>query len=175
MGSFFIRFPGRRSIVIPEASTVVIALLLRARRVSIACVVLLLVALLVANKRVSYEQSIRSFFADDDPAIVDYRKASDAFGDDNFVFVAYDDPALLTPGGMDRVAELAAEVGPSRIEGVTRVESIDAMPLLWKVDDGLIAMDSMPGFARKLAQRRCAMRSRTSTCREEVPWPSAGS
>ena len=127
--------------------------LLRARRVSIAAVALLLVALLISGKRVSYEQSIRSFFADDDPTIVDYQKASAAFGDDNFVFVAYDDPALLTPGGMDRVAELAKELGPGRIEGVARVESIDAMPLLWKVDDGLIAMDSMPGFARKLAQR----------------------
>ncbi len=131
-----------------------IALLLRARRVSIGLVVLLLVALLVANKRVSYEQSIRSFFADDDPIIVDYRRASDVFGDDNFVFVAYDDKALLTPGGMDRVAELAAELGPSKLDGVTRVESLDAMPLLWRVDDGLIAMDSLPGFARNLAQRK---------------------
>ncbi len=131
-----------------------IALLLRARRVSIGLVVLLLVALLVANKRVSYEQSIRSFFADDDPIIVDYRRASDVFGDDNFVFVAYDDKGLLTPGGMDRVAELAAELGPSKLDGVTRVESLDAMPLLWRVDDGLIAMDSLPGFARNLAQRK---------------------
>jgi uncharacterized protein len=137
----------------PEVMTAVIDFLLKARRVSIAAVALLLVALLISGKRVNYEQSIRSFFAADDPAIVDYCKASDAFGDDNFVFVAYDDPALLTPGGMDRVAELAREVGPSQIEGVTRVESIDAMPLLWKIDDGLIAMDAMPGFARNMAQR----------------------
>ncbi len=130
-----------------------IAFLLRARRISILLVFLLLVALLVSNKRVSYEQSIRSFFADDDPTIIDYRRASDAFGDDNFVFVAYDDPALLTPAGMDRVAELAAELGPAQIDGVTGVESLNAMPLLWKVDDGLIAMDAMPAFARKLAQR----------------------
>ena len=133
--------------------TVVIDFLLRARRVSIAAVALLLVALLLSGKRVSYEQSIRSFFADDDPTIVDYTKASGAFGDDNFVFVAYDDPELLTPPGMDRVAELAKELGAGQVEGVMRVESLDAMPLLWKVDDGLIAMDAMPGFARKIAQR----------------------
>ena len=131
----------------------VIDFLLRGRRFSIVAVALLLVALLISGKRVSYEQSIRSFFADDDPIIVDYQKASHVFGDDNFVFVAYDDPDLLTPAGMDRVAELAGEVGPGRIDGVARVESIDAMPLLWKVDDGLIAMDSMPSFARNLAQR----------------------
>ena len=94
-----------------------ISLLLRARRLSIAAVALLLVALLIANKRVSYEQSIKSFFADDDPAIVDYRRPSAAFGDDNFVFVSYDDPDLLTPRGMDRVEELAREVGPANVAG----------------------------------------------------------
>ncbi len=130
-----------------------IALLLRARHVTLGAVALLLLALFLAGKRVSYEQSIRSFFANDDPAIVDYRRASAAFGDDNFVFVAYDDPALLTPRGMDRVEELAHELGAKDIAGVARVESIDAMPLLWKVDDGLIEMDRLPGFARGLAHR----------------------
>jgi len=137
----------------PETTTAVIALLLRARRVSLAAVAILLTALVFADRRVDYEQSIRSFFAEDDPAIVDYRKASEAFGDDNFVFVAYDDPGLLTGEGMDRVEELAREVGPASIPGVVRVESIDAMPLLWKVDDGLIEMDRLPGFLRDRAHR----------------------
>ena len=132
----------------------VINFLLKYRLISIAAVTLLMVVLLIVGKRVSYEQSIRSFFADDDPAIVDYRKASDAFGDDNFVFVAYDDPELLTARGMDRVAELAREVGPAHVEGVSQVESLDAMPLLWKIDDGLIAMDRLPGFLRDGAQRK---------------------
>jgi uncharacterized protein len=131
--------------------TAVIDFLLKARGVSIGAVALLLVVLLIQGKPVRYEQSVRSFFADDDPAIVDYVKASKAFGDDNLVFVSYEDPGLLTPGGMDRVAELAREIGPGQLKGVARVESIDAMPLLWKVDDGLIAMDSLPSFARKLA------------------------
>ena len=129
--------------------TDVIDFLLKARHVSIGGVALLLVALLIAGKRVDYEQSIRSFFAESDPDIIDYTRASNAFGDDNFVFVTYDDPALLTPAGMDRVAELARELGPSQIDGVARVESIDAMPLLWTIDDGLIAMDALPTFLRK--------------------------
>jgi uncharacterized protein len=136
------------------AGTDVIDFLLKARHFSIGAVALLLVALLISGKRVDYEQSIRSFFAETDPDIIDYTKASNAFGDDNFVFVAYDDPALLTPAGMDRVAELARELGPSQIEGVSRVESIDAMPLLWKIDDGLIAMDSLPTFVRNAAQKK---------------------
>jgi predicted RND superfamily exporter protein len=130
----------------------VISLLLRARRLSIAVVALLLVALIYADKKVSYEQSIRSFFAEEDPTIVAYRKASEAFGDDNFVFVAYDDPRLFSAEGMDRVAELARELGPEAIHGVERVESLDAMPLLWKVDDGLIEMDRLPAFGRRLAR-----------------------
>jgi len=131
----------------------VIASLLRFRHVVLAAVGLLLVFLVASGKRVSYEQSIRSFFAEDDPTIVDYRRASAVFGDDNFVFVAYDDPALLTAGGMDRVAELAREVGAANVPGVARVESIDAMPLLWKVDDGLIEMDRLPAFLRTRAKQ----------------------
>ncbi len=127
--------------------------LLKARVAWFGAVGLLLAVLLIVGEPVRYEQSVRSFFADDDPAILDYTKASEAFGDDNLVFVSYEDPGLLTPGGMDRVAELAREVGPKQVKGVARVESIDAMPLLWKVDDGLIAMDAMPAFARNLAQR----------------------
>jgi len=137
---------GKRSVV------TVIALLLRYRWAPFAVVALGLVGLILAGKRVGYEQSIRSFFGDDDPDIVAYAKASDSFGDDNFVFVAYDDPALISKGGMDRVAELARLLGPDAIPGVIRVESIDAMPLLWKVDDGLIEMDRLPAFLRDRAR-----------------------
>ena len=128
-----------------------IGFLIRARHVSLFLVVLLLVLLLAFGKRVSYEQSIRSFFAPDDPIVIAYSEAAKAFGDDNFVFVVYDDPALLTPSGMDRVAELAGRVAPNRVPGVLRVESLDAMPLLWKVDDALLALDRLPAFARNLA------------------------
>ena len=114
-------------------------------------VVLLLLALAWAGKRVSYQQSINSFFADDDPAMGLYQRASRTFGDDNFVFVVYDDNALMTPVGLDRVAELAAALGPDQISGVERVESLDLMPLIWTIDDALLAMDRLPLFARKLA------------------------
>jgi predicted RND superfamily exporter protein len=125
-----------------------ISFLLNARYAVFAAVVLLLVALVVAGKRVSYEQSIKSFFADDDPVMAVYQQAARSFGDDNFVFVAYDDPALFTKGGMDRVAELAAALGPDRIDGVLRVESLDAMPLLWAVDDTLLKVVQAPPLMR---------------------------
>ncbi|WZO98001.1 MMPL family transporter [Isosphaeraceae bacterium EP7] len=128
-----------------------ISTLLRARYVSLAVVVLTLVSLALFGRRVSYEQSIKSFFADDDPELAKYKVASDSFGDDNFVFVAYDDPELLTPGGMDRVAELARELGPLNIEGVLRIESLDAMPVFWKIDEALVRLEGLPMFARNIA------------------------
>ena len=125
-----------------------ISLLLKARHVAFGGVVLLLVLLALFGQRVSYEQSIKSFFADDDPVMATYQQAARSFGDDNFVFVAYDDPALFTPDGMDRVGALADAVGPDRIEGVLRVESLDTMPLLWKIDDSLLPIARAPAGAR---------------------------
>ena len=47
----------------------------------------------------SYEQSINSFFADDDPYMGVYQEAAETFGDDNFVFLVYDDPPLAHAAG----------------------------------------------------------------------------
>jgi uncharacterized protein len=129
-----------------------IRLLLRARYVTFSTVAVLLVCLAWTGKRVTYDQSIASFFADDDPDMAVYQKAAAIFGDDNFAFVVYDDPALLTPAGMDRVAELARALGPDHVPAVERVESIDMMPQLWAIDDALLALDRLPAFARNFAK-----------------------
>ena len=129
----------------------VIRRLLDARYATFVIVALLLLALAISGKRVSYEQSINAFFAADDPYMAIYQEAAKTFGDDNFVFLVYDDPALLTPQGLDRVSELAASVAPDRIGAVQRVESLDAMPLLWSIDDALMALDRLPKMARILA------------------------
>ena len=128
-----------------------IRLLLKARHATFALTALTLALLFAFGQRVGYEQSIKSFFADDDPIMATYQEAARSFGDDNFVFVAYDDPRLLSPAGMDRVAELAKAVGPERVDGVLRVESLDAMPLLWAIDDVLIKLDKLPAFLRTRA------------------------
>ena len=128
-----------------------IGLLLRFRYQTAALTTALLIVLVFYGKKVSYEQSIGSFFADDDPYMAVYQKAASSFGDDNFVFLAYDDPKLISPRGVDRVAELAAAVAPDRIAGVMRVESLDAMPLVWSLDDILIALDRLPALARNVA------------------------
>jgi predicted RND superfamily exporter protein len=126
----------------------VIRALLKARHVSFAVTAVALVLLIVFGKQVGYEQSIKSFFADDDPHMAAYQEAAKRFGDDNFVFIAYDDPELLTAAGMDRVAELAAAVGPAVLASVVRVESLDAMPLLWEIDATLLNVDRLPPLLR---------------------------
>ncbi len=130
----------------------IIRFLLQARYVTFSTVAILLVLLAWAGKRVTYDQSISSFFADNDPDMLVYQKGAATFGDDNFVFVVYDDPLLLTPGGMDRVSELAKALGHDHISGVERVDSIDSMPLVWAIDDALLALDRLPAFARSFAK-----------------------
>jgi uncharacterized protein len=134
-----------------EGALAVYSLLIRARYVSFAVVLALLGLLLVLGRHVEYEQSLQSFFADDDPAVVKYKTAADAFGNDQFVFIGYHDPELVSAAGMDRVAELAKAIGPREIPGVIRVESLDAMPVLWQLDDTLLALERMPAFVRDRA------------------------
>jgi predicted RND superfamily exporter protein len=131
-------------------SDLLIRSLLASRHVTFTAVAVLLVVLVLFGKRVSYEQSISSFFAENDPYMQVYQKAARTFGDDNFVFLVYDDPHLLTPEGLDRVSELAAAVQSERIPGVQRVESLDSMPLVWAIDDALLALERLPKAARSL-------------------------
>ena len=141
----------------------VIRVLFAARYLAFAAVVVLLVALAWGGKRVSYEQSISSFFADDDPYMQIYQQAAKTFGDDNFVFLVYDDPELISAAGLDRVSELAQAVAPERVAGVQRVESLDAMPLVWAVDDALLALTACPRWLAISPWARPRGRSRMST------------
>jgi predicted RND superfamily exporter protein len=76
--------------------------------------------------------------------VVAYRQASSRFGNDQFVFIAYHDPDLLTPEGIARVAELAGAIRSAEIEGVVSVQSLDTMPLFWQLDDALLALEKIP-------------------------------
>ena len=130
-----------------------LSLLIRARYAVALVVAATLVGLLAWDRHVAYDQSITSFFAADDPTVVEYRRSSSLFGNDNLVFVVYDDPALLTPAGMARVGELAEALGPKHIEAVVDVQSLDAMPQFWRIDDELIRLQNLPAFLRTRAER----------------------
>lgn len=124
---------------------------MRRRAALFLLVAALTAALGLFGRSVSYEQSITSLFNPGDPDILAYKAAGDRFGSDNFVFVAFDDPDLFTVAGMSRVRELAARVGPNGIAGVKSAQSIDAMPRIWLVDDGIKALLTLPKFFRDRA------------------------
>ena len=128
-----------------------IVALIRARHAVAAAAVALLVVLLLYGEEVRFDQSLESFFAADDPVVLAYKEASGLFGHDQFVFVAYDDPALVTPEGMERVGSLADSIRGAGIEGVVAVQSLDEMPALWRLDEILLGMEKLPGFLRSRA------------------------
>lgn len=128
-------------------------LLIHGRYVTFLGAVLALVWLMLFGQRVAYEQSLQSFFSDSDPVVIDYQRASGLFGNDNLVFIAYDDPDLLTPEGLERVSELARAVAPAEIGAVVGVQSLDAMPQFWRIDDELVRIMGLPGFLREGARR----------------------
>jgi hypothetical protein len=66
--------------------------------------------------RLTFEQSIESLYASDDPHLEDYLESKRLFGGDELVGVAYRDPRLFDEEGLDRVRELSAEL--SKISGV---------------------------------------------------------
>lgn len=66
--------------------------------------------------RVKFNQSIESMFAHDDQHLIDYLASKKCFGGDELVGVAYRDPDLFGPLGLERVRALAGEL--SQIRGV---------------------------------------------------------
>ncbi len=130
-----------------------IRLLIASRYVVFFLTVIALVALLWMGRRVEYEQSLTAFFPEGDPIVQAYQRAAETFGSDNFVFVAYDDPALLTPAGMDRLAELTRELEPSHHPAVLSVESLEATPPFWRIDDELVRIEGLPRLLREGAVR----------------------
>src|SRR5262245_55116883 len=113
-------------------------------------VALVALALWFVNRPVQFDQSIEGFFPPDHPALSSYRKARDAFGGDDFVFVAYEDQQLWTPDGMARVHELARAIRQD-VSGVVRVDSIDQMPIPWRVDAAVEKLLALPAGRRALA------------------------
>jgi len=101
------------------------------------------------NRPVAFDQSIEGFFPPDHSALLNYQRAKEAFGGDDFVFVAYEDESLWTPDGMDRVRDLSKSLR-ANAAGVARVDSLDQMPLPWKVDAAVETLVKSPPARRVL-------------------------
>lgn len=86
--------------------------------------VVLVVAAIAPASRLELDESIESFYAPDDPHLIDYLDSKRMFGGDEFVFVAYHDPELLEMEGLERVQAFADQL--SAVPGI-RAESTQCL------------------------------------------------
>ena len=122
--------------------------LISVRYLTAGLTILLGLLVLSAGRHAEYEQSIKSFFSEHDPAIVQFEKWAGVFGYDNILFVCYDDPNYLTPDGLNRLAALTRELKQSQIDGLTDVQSLATMPPLWSLDDAIERLEMVPALLR---------------------------
>ncbi len=61
--------------------------------------------------QLTFDQSIESLYAKDNPHLLDYLHSKQLFGGDEFVVVAYKDPQLLEDEGLDRLEKFAQKLG----------------------------------------------------------------
>ncbi|MFN0196205.1 MAG: RND family transporter, partial [Planctomycetaceae bacterium] len=73
------------------------------------------------STRLTYQESIESLYAPHDPHLLDFLESKDLFGGDELIMVAYQDPGLLTPEGLERNRELARRL--SEVDGVIKAST----------------------------------------------------
>ena len=98
--------------------------LIRYRLPILAASALLSIAAVFPASRLSFNETIESMFAEDDPHLTDYLASRRLFGGDELVGVVYRDRQLLEPEGLERVSRLAQEL--SLVAGV-RAESTQSI------------------------------------------------
>jgi len=70
----------------------------------------LLAALSMTAPEPKYQISLEGLFPAADPLIQSQERAREAFGDNRFVLMAYEDPEVLTPGGVARTAFIESQI-----------------------------------------------------------------
>jgi len=76
--------------------------------------------------QIAFDRSIENMFAPDDPLLVPYRQLKQTFGGDEVVVVAYVDPQLLEPEGLERLHQLTTTL--EKLPGVRDVLGLDDSP-----------------------------------------------
>ncbi len=89
-------------------------------------------------RRLEFDNSLESLYAERDPHLQDYRRSKAWFGSDEIVFVAYSDPELLTDEGIERVAKLTEQLSempgvvPESVQSLSELIRIGRNPLMRK-------------------------------------------
>lgn len=77
------------------------------------------------SQRLSFEQSIESLYATDNPHLRDFLTSRNTFGGDELLFVAYSDPDLFQPNS-DALTDVASERITSFAEQLSQVPGVRA-------------------------------------------------
>lgn len=116
--------------------------LIRNRLMLLFAGILITAVAAIPASRLTFDRSIESLYAPDDPHLLDYLESKLLFGGDEFVVVAYGDSRLLTEDGLQRIRRFSERL--SRVPGV----ETDATQNLVKV----IAARRMPWLLRLVMQ-----------------------
>ncbi len=90
-----------------------------------------------------FDRSIESFYSADDPVLQAFLASKRSFGNDEFVFVAYTDPQLLTEAGFERLRRFS--------EQLRRVPGVDPDGVQNLAD--ALAPPRLPPVARRILKR----------------------
>jgi uncharacterized protein len=78
-------------------------------------------------QNLQYDRSVENMFAPGDPILAPYHQLQRTFGGNEVALAAYDDPQLLTPGGLERLDKLTAAL--EKVPGISTVLSLTRSPL----------------------------------------------
>ena len=62
------------------------------------------------STQLQFDQSIESLYSQDDPVAQAFQRSKSIFGGDEFALIAFSDPELNTPAGLERVRSLARSI-----------------------------------------------------------------
>ena len=97
------------------------------------------------SQHLQFSRSIDTMFDRSDPALAPYERMTRAFGSNEVVLAAYDDPELFTPAGIARLRGLTAELGS--LPGIASTTSLASTPLgdsIIDLDDGTLPLGFIP-------------------------------
>ncbi|MBI3462272.1 MAG: hypothetical protein HY000_04320, partial [Planctomycetes bacterium] len=100
--------------------------LIRRRHLLLSAALLLTAAALWPSTHLVLDTSVTNLFSPNDPVLLAYRKSVEAFEGAELVVIAYTDPDLLTPAGLNRVHLLAQQC--RELPDVQQVLSLADLP-----------------------------------------------
>ena len=102
-------------------------LLLRLRLPLLGCCLLAALVCYGPSRRLEFDRSLEGLFTEGDPRLTRYLEGKSLFGGAEVAAVAYTDPELLTPAGLERLEAFTLQF--QDLEGVERVLSLAQLRL----------------------------------------------